>query len=569
MTTIPQGSLEFGRAGASQGAEGHGPGGFGGGRRRSGPTASARVTEKLFDRLPPHSIEAEMSLLGSMLLDHKVVGEVIGLVPNSEYFYQQAHGAIFDALVKVYDVHRSGDLVQIAEALKDKQLLDDVGGAEYLLRLAEGVPSAANAPHYARIVREKAQLRRLIDAAGQMLHDAYHTEGQDGGAAREVLDRAEQMIFQIAEQAIGMDSATLEALLTQALDVLDKNFQLGRTITGLASGFYDLDQMTSGLQPGEMIVVAARPSMGKTAFALNLAEQVAFGGSPHDEAGPHTPVGFFSMEMSRQAVAQRLLCAHSGVDSHKMRRNMLSHDDFRRLAESCGHLSEARMHIDDTPGLTVLMLRAKARRMVAQHGVKCLFVDYLQLMSAPGAARESRQAEVSAISRGIKALARELNVPVVCLAQLNRGAEQREGHRPRMADLRESGSIEQDADVVMLLHREEYYHQADPGWADENPDKVGVAEVIIAKQRNGPTGTVELTWNAQITRFQNLSVRASEPSHPASRPPMGDRPVRRDFAPGSRSGPVTGHRDGGGPERAAPAPAPRDWEGEDIDGLPI
>ena len=507
-----------------------------------------------------------MSLLGSMILDHKVITDVIGLVPNADLFYSEAHAAIYDALVKNHDQHRSGDIVQLSEALRDKDILKDVGGSEYLLELASGVPSAANAPHYARIVREKAQLRKLIDASGQILYDAYHSGEFEGGAAREILDRAEQMIFKIAEQAIGMDSESLARLLEETLNMLDALHESGRTITGIASGFYDLDEMTSGLQCGELIIVAARPSMGKTAFALNLAEQVAFNGQPHEAKGGITPVGFFSMEMSRQSVTQRLLCAHSGVDSHKMRKNMLSQGDFQALARSCGQLAEAPMYIDDTPGLTVLMLRAKARRMVAQHQVKCLMIDYLQLMSAPSAARESRQAEVSAISRGIKALARELNIPIVCLAQLNRGAEQREGHRPRMADLRESGSIEQDADVVMLLHREEYYHQHEPGWSEENPDKVGVAEVIIAKQRNGPTGTVELAWDAPTTRFKNLGRRGVQPSRAVgsggavahgsgSNGPIG-------FAPGKKSGPEANFRDGGGPDVDRSSSASHSWMDE-------
>lgn len=557
MSSAPQPSFDFNRYGGQRPPEG----GPGGGRRGVGPIAT-RNMQKLFDRLPPHSLEAEMSLLGSMILDHRVVGEVIGIVPNADYFYSEAHAAIFEALVKTYDVHRSGDLVQLTEALKNKEILSEVGGQDYLLQLAESVPSAVNAPHYARIVRDKAQLRRLIDAAGQMLYDAYHAADVADSGSREILDKAEQLIFQIAEQSIGIDSEKLETLLEQALDMLDALHRSGRTITGIATGFYDLDEMTSGLQKGEMVIVAARPSMGKTAFALNLAEQVAFGGSPHDEKGPHTPVGFFSMEMSKQSVVQRLLSAHSGVDSHKMRRNILSQDDFRSLAMSCGKLSEAPVYIDDTPGLTVLMLRAKARRMVAQHGVRCIFVDYLQLMSAPSAARESRQAEVSTISRGMKALARELNIPVICLAQLNRQAELRDGNRPRMADLRESGSLEQDADVIMLLHREEYYHLQSPKWAEENPDKVGIAEVIIAKQRNGPTGTVELRWNASTTRFQNLARGHYSPPSVVTRPAAPAVPPT--FAPGSKTGPVEGHRDGGGPDREPP-----EWNEEDIDGLPI
>lgn len=546
---------------------------------------------RLFERLPPNALEAEMALLGSMLLDHKVITDIVGMLPSAEYFYSESHAAIYNALVEVWDRHQSGDLVQITEALKAKGVLEQIGGGEYLLELASGVPAAANAPHYAKIVRETGRLRQVISAAGEIIFKAYNAEGVATEGAQEVLDFAQQLIFDIADKGTGLSSESLSALLEQTLNMLDALHLSGRTITGVATGFYDLDEMTSGLQPGELIIVAARPSMGKTAFALNLAEQVAFAGQPHGEHGSTTPVGFFSMEMSRQSVTQRLLCAHSGVDSHRMRKNMLSHDDFKALAMSGGQLAQAPMYIDDTPGLTVLMLRAKARRMVAQHQVKCIMIDYLQLMTAPGAARESRQAEVSAISRGIKALARELNIPIVCLAQLNRGAEQREGHRPRMADLRESGSIEQDADVIMLLHREEYYHQHEPGWAEENPDKIGVAEVIIAKQRNGPTGTVELTWHAPTTRFKNLhrsggnfgggggggggsyaasaGARAPKlvgggdfPNSPPSSPPASTGSY--SFAPGRKSGPEQGFRDGGGPDRDAPAP----WESESIDDLP-
>jgi len=554
MSAAPQSTIPFTRA---PGGAGDGPSG----RRRPGPPPPPRDLQALFDRLPPHSPESEMSLLGAMILDPKVIADVIAIVPSADDLYSQAHAAIFDALVRTFDRHHSGDLVQLTEALRDKQVLDEVGGIEYLARLAESVPSAVNAPLYARIVREKAQLRRLIDAAGRILYDAYHAEGGDNaGAAREVLDGAEQMIFNIADQSIGGDAETLQRLLQQTLDILDANFRHGRSITGLATGFYDLDELTSGLQKGELIIVAARPSMGKTALALNLAEQIAFGGSPHDERGPHTPVGIFSMEMSRQAVAQRLLCAHSGVDSQKMRRNLLSHDDFRLLAESCGRLSEAQIHIDDTAGLTILSLRAKARRMVAQHGVRCIFVDYLQLMSAPSAARESRQAEVSAISRGIKALARELNIPVICLAQLNRSAEQREGHRPRMADLRESGSIEQDADVIILLHRESYFHDKDSDWAMENADRIHESELIIAKQRNGPTGTVFLKWNPEITRFQNLATRTSAPfesDHPSPQPrrsapraPQGSAPAEPKpiHTSGAAARPEPGYNEAGDDE---------------------
>ncbi|MEC9372606.1 MAG: replicative DNA helicase, partial [Planctomycetota bacterium] len=361
----------------------------------------------------------------------------------------------------------------------------------------------------------------------------------------------------------------------QAMDLLEQNE--GRTVTGIATGYDRLDEMTSGLQPGEMIIVAARPSMGKTALALNLAEQIATRHQPTvlDPTGRHgagaAPVAIFSLEMSRQSVAQRMMCATAGVDSHKVRTGRLGEEDYRRLLNACGALGEAALYIDDTPGMTILQLRARARRMVAQYGVKCLIIDYLQLLSSPGAARESRQMEVSAISRNIKALARELKVPIVCLSQLNRSAEQREGHRPRMSDLRESGSIEQDADVIMLLHREEYYHQHDPDWVLENPDKEGLAELIIAKQRNGPTGVVDLVWDSRSTRFRSHAGRhfAAEYAASGHAPASNGREeapgpqvvTKVPFAPGSKTGPISDHRDGGGPDRG--------WEDENIEDVPF
>lgn len=528
------------------------------GDRREAFSLSPRL-QGLFDRVPPHSEEAEKSLLGSMLLDHRVIPDVLQFVGRADAFYREAHAAVFDAILKVYNERNSGDIVQILQILQDQETLDDVGGKGYLIELAESVPSAVNAPHYAKIVRDKSQLRELIEAAGQILFDAYHSGDAVGDQARQVLDEAEQRIFKIVEKTVGGDSEDLGTLLQQTLDILDANFKHGRQITGLSTGFHELDDITNGLQPGELIIVAARPSMGKTAFALNLAEQIAISG----QSGKHAPVAFFSLEMSRQSVTQRMLSAHSGVDSHKMRKNLLQHSDFDRLVESCSVLSEAPIYIDDTPGLTVLQLRAKARRMVAQHGVKCLLIDYLQLMTAPHAAREGRQQEVSTMSRNVKALARELNVPVICLAQLNRGAEQREGHRPRMADLRESGSIEQDADVIMLLHREEYYHLNDPDWPLDNPEKVGQAEVIIAKQRNGPTGTVELTWDGRTTRFKDRAVGYGGGGGGGGGQSRGGEVQTRkvDFSPGSRSGPVEQHRDGGGPDKP--------WEDEDISDIPV
>ncbi|MEM8495216.1 MAG: replicative DNA helicase [Planctomycetota bacterium] len=441
---------------------------------------------RLYESLPPHAVEAEMALLGSMILDWRCVGDVIQQVAGPDDFYKPAHGAIYHVLVELYDQQQSIDMVQLNQKLVDKQLLEQVGGLEYLVDLAEAVPSASSATHYARIVRDKALLRKLIGEAGSILQDCYTSDEP----VHDLLDRVETRIFEIAEKKTDTDTADIATLLQETFDRLEA--QEGKLVTGLESGFYELDEMTNGLQPGEMVIVAARPSMGKTAFALNISEHIA--------ATKGVACGIFSLEMSKQQLAQRLLCARSGVDSHKVRRNMLSRDDFAKLSMTCGELADAPMFIDDTAGLTLMGLRAKARRMKQRHDIQCLMIDYLQLMSAPSAGKDGRQNEVSAISRGVKALARELEVPVICLSQLNRAAEQREGHRPRMSDLRESGSIEQDADVVMMLHREDYYHRGDPEHVDTNE-----AEVIIAKQRNGPTGTVKLLFDGSTTRFKNLA----------------------------------------------------------------
>lgn len=438
----------------------------------------------LFDKLPPHALEAECALLGSMILDWRVCGDVVQIIKGGSDFYKQAHSAIYDALVQLYDQGQSIDMVQLNQKLVDKQLLDEVGGINYLLELAESVPHAASATYYAQIVREKAKLRKLIEATGGILHDCYNSDEP----IKELLDKAGKAVFDLSEDDAASDTAQLNVLLQETYQKLQDSD--GRMVTGIETGFFELDEMLSGMQNGEMIIIAARPSMGKTAFALNIAEHMA--------ATNNTACAVFSLEMGKQQLAQRLLCSRSGVDAHRLRRNMLSPDDFGELASTVGELAEAPMYIDDTPGLTLMGLRAKARRLAMQHDIKAIFIDYLQLMSAPGS--ESRQQEVSNISRSIKALARELNVPVVCLSQLNRAAEQREGHRPRMSDLRESGSIEQDADVIMMLHREDYYHRGDENYTDNN-----TAEVIVAKQRNGPTGVVKLQFNGATTRFNNLS----------------------------------------------------------------
>jgi replicative DNA helicase len=439
-------------------------------------------TARQFDRLPPSAIEAERSMLASMMLDKELIGQVAGLV-DREALYQADHQIIFDVLLRLYEQNRPVDALIVREELSKRQLLDEVGGTAYLGAILSSVPSAAHGLHYAGIVREKALLRQLIAASNDILRDAYAPHEQ----AEIVLDRAEKRIFEIAEKKVANSTVELKEVLMEVFETVENRGQ-----RGVETGFFELDEMMNGLQNGEMIIIAGRPSMGKTAFAMNLVEHIA--------ADSQLPCAIFSLEMSKQQLAQRMLCSRGQIDAHKLRKGLLQSHEYTHLSNVVGELSKAPIWIDDSPGLTILDLRAKARRLKLQHDVKCIMIDYMQLMDNPGV--ESRQQQISEISRGIKAVARELNIPVICLSQLNRQSEGRDGHRPRMSDLRESGSIEQDADVIALLHREDYYKMSDPDFQPDN-----IAEVIIAKQRNGPTGTVKLTFLSKTTRFENLSAQ--------------------------------------------------------------
>jgi replicative DNA helicase len=435
-----------------------------------------------FDRLPPQSIEGEMCLIASMMLDREMIGQVVQIVER-DFFYQADHQIIYDVLVKLYEQNRPVDSVILREELKKRGLLEEIGGTAYLGQILNTVPSSAHGAHYAEIVREKAMLRQLIAASNDILRDAYAPHEQ----ADVVLDKAEKRIFEIAEKKITGALVPLEDVLQEVFEMIENRGQ-----RGLETGFFELDDMLNGLQNGEMIIVAARPSMGKTAIAMNIIEHVA--------ADNRLPAAVFSLEMSKQQLAQRMLCSRGQIDAHKLRKGLLQSHEYAHLANVVGELAKAPIWVDDSPGLTILELRAKARRLKLQHDIKCIMIDYMQLMDNPGP--DSRQQQISEISRGIKAVARELNIPVVCLSQLNRASEGRDGHRPRMSDLRESGSIEQDADVVMLLHREDYYRMSEPDFQPDN-----IAELIIAKQRNGPTGTVKLTFMNKTTRFENLSTQ--------------------------------------------------------------
>ena len=466
-------------------------------------TAPRTSESSTTDRIPPHDLDAEMSLLGSMMLNREAIGLVFSIIPRheSQRFYQPAHQDLFGVLCDLYDQNKPIDLVVVKDELLRRGLMEKIGGEAYMIDLVQSVGSWVNAEHYARIVRDKSMLRDLIGCAGQIINDAY--AGSDD--TLEILDRAEQTLFEATEQRVSNRAILLRETISDVFKMIESREQ--HYISGLPSGFVELDDLTSGFQPGELIIVAARPSMGKTALGLNIAERLS--------ADEKCSTAFFSMEMSRRQIAQRILCARGRVDSHKLRRGLVSEDDIAHLACVCEDLKDVPMFIDDTPGMTVQELRAKARRLHVQHNIRCLLVDYLQLMYAPTTERRlaNRQEEIATISRGLKALARELNIPVVAMAQLNRAAELREGHRPRMGDLRESGAIEQDADVVILLHREEYYLIQQ---GKSVPDELkGRAELIVAKQRNGPTGAVHLHFNHQQTRFDNLSI-APEPYAEAS-----------------------------------------------------
>ncbi len=438
-------------------------------------------------RSMPESLPAEAAVLGSMIVDPRCIGDVVEQLDRTA-FYHSEHQIIFDAVLSLYEKNRGEgiDGLLVRDELERHGQLETVGGLEYLRRVMETVPSAANVVYYTEVVKEKMLLRETIAAATDILNDAY----DESGSAIEKLDEAERRIFAVTDKRISNAAVALKDLVTRAYELIEK--REGSHVTGLSTGFYELDDLTCGLQNGEMVIIAARPSMGKTALVLNIAERIGI--------LDKQPLAIFSLEMGRQQLAERFLCSYSGVDSQLVRKGMLDTEHYQKLVDACGAISEAPIFIDDTSALSPLEMRAKTRRLKSAYNIQCVMIDYLQLMHLGTGRVESRQQEISTISRYLKSLARELNVPVVVLSQLNRAAEGREGHRPRMSDLRESGSIEQDADVVMLLHREDYYHRGETDYEPNNK-----AEIIIAKQRNGPTGTVELTFRDKCTRFENLA----------------------------------------------------------------
>lgn len=433
-------------------------------------------------RIPPHSIEAEQSVLGAMIMDHEAV-VVASEILKPEDFYRPDHGHIYEAIIELYTTGNPIDLITIQDKLVQKGTLEQVGGLNYIAELAGTVPTSAHIREYTKIVRDKATLRRLIKVSNDISAKSY--EGED--AVDEIMGFAEKQISDISQNTSTGDFTGIDEIVITSIDKIEEAHQQKGGITGIETGFIDLDHRTAGLQPSDLVLVAARPSMGKTAFALNIIQTA---GIKNKQS-----VAVFSLEMAKDQLVSRMLCAEAMVDSQKARTGSLEKDDWDRLARSIPNIANSRIFIDDTAGINVMEMRAKCRRLKMEKGLDLIMIDYLQLMSGTGKG-DSRQQEISDISRSLKALAREMNAPVIALSQLSRACEQRTDHRPMLSDLRESGAIEQDADVVMFLYRDEYY----------NPDteKKNIGEVIIAKQRNGPTGTVELVWLGQYTKFANM-----------------------------------------------------------------
>jgi replicative DNA helicase len=443
---------------------------------------------EVMERLPPHNRDAERSLLSSMLRDNLIINDVVHLV-KADHFYVYGHQKLYEAITSLNDDDgKPADIVTVAEWLTQAKLMDDVGGHTYLAELWDAAPSAAHYRQYAEIIRQKAIVRNLIHACTELQREA-HDQAQP---ASELLDSAERRILEIAELGITGDTVTLHDAIREAWDRLDARKNKGEhEFSGIPTGYLDLDNLTAGFQNSELIVLAARPSVGKTAFALNIARHVVV------EEGH--PVLFVSLEQARVELAERLLCCQARVDSHRLRRGHLSTEDMSKIMEAGDTLSRGQLFIDDTPGQSMLRIAANARRLKKRHDLRLVIIDYLQLID-PDDRRESRQEQVAGISRRLKFLARELKVPVVALAQVNRSSEDRQDHRPRLSDLRESGAIEQDADTVMMLHRPDYH---EPGQHE------GLIEVIVAKQRNGPTGDVSLMYVKQFMRFENFAVEHS------------------------------------------------------------
>ena len=443
----------------------------------------AATEEALLKRVLPHSTEAEQSVIGSMIIDREAI-TIASEIISGEDFYGKQYGVIFDTMVELNDEGKPVDLVTLQDRLREKDVPPEISSLEFVKSMIDWVPTSANVKYYATIVAEKSTLRKLIRLNEEIENTCY--TGKEN--LEVILEDTEKKVFELVQKRNTGDYVPIRQVVMNAMDKIEKASKNKGNVTGVATGFIDLDYRTAGMQPSDLILVAARPSMGKTAFVLNIAQHVAF--------KLNQTVAIFSLEMSKEQLVNRLFSLESRVDSQHLRTGNLSDAEWEKLIESAGVIGKSNLIIDDTPGISISELRSKCRKYKLDHDLKMIIIDYLQLMSGSGRGSDSRQQEISDISRSLKALARELNVPVIALSQLSRAVEQRPDHRPMLSDLRESGAIEQDADVVMFIYRDDYYNK--------DTDRKGIAEIIIAKQRNGPIGTVELVWLPDYTKFANL-----------------------------------------------------------------
>ncbi len=443
----------------------------------------AEMEETLLKRILPHSIEAEQSVIGAMIMDREAI-VVASEIVTSDDFYSRQCGTLFEAMVELNDEGKPVDLVTLQDRLKEKDVPPEVNSLEFIRDLITAVPTSANIKYYANIVADKATLRRLIKLNEEIANTCY--VGRE--SLEVILEDTEKRVFNLVQRRNTGEFVPIRQIVMNAMDQIEKASKNKGNVTGIATGFIDLDYRTAGMQPSDLVLIAARPSMGKTAFVLNIAQHVAF--------KQNQTVAIFSLEMSKEQLVNRLFSLESKVDAQKLRTGNLSDNDWEKLIETAGVIGKSNLIIDDTPGISISELRSKCRKYKLEHGLKMIIIDYLQLMSGSGKGSDSRQQEISDISRSLKALARELAVPVLALSQLSRAVEQRPDHRPMLSDLRESGAIEQDADVVMFIYRDDYYNK--------DTEKKGIAEIIVAKQRNGPIGTIELVWLPEYTKFANM-----------------------------------------------------------------
>jgi replicative DNA helicase len=459
-----------------------------GGPQGGGFSRSESPTGGQFDKAPPQDVAAEQGVLGGMLLSKDAIADVVEILKTND-FYRPVHATVYDVILDLYGRGEPADALTVAAALADNGELQRIGGVPYLHTMIESVPTAANASYYARIVADRAILRRLVEAGTKIVQLGYNTSGNAGGDVDDIVDRAQQAIYDVTEKRVSEDFAALGDMLQPTLDEIEAVGASGGVMSGVPTGFADLDRLLNGLHPGQLIIVAGRPGLGKSTASMDFARNAAI---RHGCAS-----AIFSLEMSKIEMVMRLLSAEARVPLHTLRSGQLSDDDWTKLARRMGEISEAPIFVDDTPNMNLMEIRAKARRLKQRHNLKMLVIDYLQLMSSPKKT-ESRQQEVSELSRGLKLLAKEIECPVIGVSQLNRGPEQRTDKRPQLSDLRESGSIEQDADVVILLHRDDYYDKESP--------RAGEADFIVAKHRNGPTDTITVAAQLHLSRFVDMAI---------------------------------------------------------------